>query len=102
MRDQYLDLAREVKMLWNMRVTVIGVLGKVIKGLVRGLDNLEIGGREHPSYSIAEVGQNTKKSPGDFRRFTVIQILEKDHQLTLVRLSANASVKHFQISEIIK
>ena len=35
-RDMYLDLARELKKLWNMKVTVIpiviGVLGAVIKG----------------------------------------------------------------------
>ena len=36
-RDKYLDLARELKNLWNMKVTVIliviGALGTVIKGL---------------------------------------------------------------------
>ena len=45
-RDKYLDLARELKKLWNMKVTVmpmvIGALGTVIKGLVKGLKELEI------------------------------------------------------------
>ena len=45
----YLDLARELKKLWNMRMTVIliviGALRKVPKGLVKGLEELEIGGR---------------------------------------------------------
>ena len=37
-RDKYLDLARELKKLWNMKVTVIsvviGTLGTITKGLV--------------------------------------------------------------------
>ena len=28
---------------------------------------------DHPNYSIVEIDQNTKKSPGDLRRFAVIQ-----------------------------
>ena len=39
-RDKYLNLARELKKLWNMKVTiipiVIGALGTVTKGLVQG------------------------------------------------------------------
>ena len=42
------DLARELKKLWNMKVTVksfvIGALGTVTKGLVQRLKNLEIRG----------------------------------------------------------
>ena len=48
-RDKYLDLARELKKLWNMMVTiipiVIGAFGTVTKGLLKGLENLEVGGR---------------------------------------------------------
>ena len=47
-KDKYLDLARELKKLWNMQVTiipiVIGVFGMVTKGLLKGLENLEVGG----------------------------------------------------------
>ena len=47
-KDKYLDLARELKKLWNMKVTivplVIGVLGTVTKGLLKGLEDLEVGG----------------------------------------------------------
>ena len=28
--------------------------------------------RDHPNYSVVEVGQNTEKSPGDLKRLTVI------------------------------
>ena len=45
----YLDLARELKKLWNMKVTivpiVIGALGTITKGLLKGLGDLEVGGR---------------------------------------------------------
>ena len=48
-KDKYLDLARELKKLWNMKVTivpiVIGVLAIVTKGLLKGLEDLEVGGR---------------------------------------------------------
>ena len=46
---KYLDLARELKKLWNMKVTiipiVIGALGTVTKGLLKGLEDLDVGGR---------------------------------------------------------
>ena len=48
-RDKYLDLARELKKLWNMQVTiipiVIGAFGTVTKGLLKGMEDLEVGGR---------------------------------------------------------
>ena len=46
-RDKYLDLARELKKLWHMKVTiipiVIGAFGTVTKGLLKGLEDLEVG-----------------------------------------------------------
>ena len=48
-RDKYLDLARELKKLWKMKVTiipiVIGAFGTVTKGLLKGLEDLEVDGR---------------------------------------------------------
>ena len=48
-KDKYLDLARELKKLWNMQVTiipiVIGAFGTVTKGLLKGLEDLEVGGQ---------------------------------------------------------
>ena len=47
-RDKYLDLARELRKLWNVKVTmipiVIDALGMIPKGLERGLEELEIRG----------------------------------------------------------
>ena len=48
-KDKYLDLAMELKKLWNMQVTiipiVIGAFGTVTEGLLKGLEDLEVGGR---------------------------------------------------------
>ena len=48
-KNKYLDLAIELKKLWNMKVTivpnVIGALGTIFKGLLKGLEDLEVGGR---------------------------------------------------------
>ena len=48
-RHKYVDLARELKKLWNMKVTVISIvsdaLGTVTKGLIQGLEGLDIRGR---------------------------------------------------------
>ena len=48
-KDRYLDLARELRKLWNMKVTIItiliGALGTVTKGLLKGLEDLKVGAR---------------------------------------------------------
>ena len=69
--------------------TVIGAFGTVTKGLLKGLEDLEVGGRvetsgDHPNDSIIENGQNTEKSPGGFRSLAVTQTPVKDHQLKLM------------------
>ena len=47
--DKYLDLARESKRQWNMKVTivpiVIGAFGTLTKGLSKELQDLEVGER---------------------------------------------------------
>ena len=46
---KYLDLAKELKKLWNMKITivpiVIGSLDTITKGLLKVLKDLEVGGR---------------------------------------------------------
>ena len=48
-KDKYLDLARELKKLWNMKVTIVPIVisafGTKTKGLLKGLEDLEVGGR---------------------------------------------------------
>ena len=85
-KDKYLDLARELKKLWNMQVTiipiVIGAFGTVTKG-TGGLGSWRTGG-DHPNDSIIENGQNTEKSLGDLRRLAVTQTPVKNHRPTLI------------------
>ena len=49
-KDKYLDLARELKKLWNKKATivpiVIGSFGTITKGLLKGLEDFEFGERE--------------------------------------------------------
>ena len=46
---KYLDLGREFKKLWNVKVTIIPIVicafGTVTKELLKGLEDLEVGGR---------------------------------------------------------
>ena len=48
-KDKHLDPTRELKKLWNMQVTiipiVIGAFGTVTKGLLKWLEDLEVGRR---------------------------------------------------------
>ena len=78
-RNRYLDLAREHKKVWNMRVTVIrvviGTLGTATKGLEMALEDLEM---RRQAETI-----KTKKILGDLRRLTVTQTPMKNHQLIL-------------------
>ena len=91
--DKYQDLARELKKLWNMKVTVIpiiiGALSTVSKRLVQGLEDLENKKttRDHPNYRIIKIGQNTEKSPGDLKRLGY-------HSNSSEKLSADAGVRN--------
>ena len=57
-----------------MRVTVIPIvidaLGMISKGLIRGLEELEIEAQaiDYPNYSMIKIGQNTEKSSENLRR----------------------------------
>ena len=65
---------------------VIGTFGTVTKGLLKGLEDLEVGGRVETiqNYRIIENGQNTEKSPEDLRRLAITQSPVKDHQMSLM------------------
>ena len=94
-KDMYLNLARDLKKLWNMKVTiipiVIGAFGRVTKELLKGLEDLEVGGWVE---TITESGQNTEKSPGDLRWLAVIQTPVKSHQLKLMWKTLNESTNN--------
>ena len=48
-KNKYFDIIRELKKLWNMKVMfmpiIIGAFTSVTKGLIQGLEDLEIKGR---------------------------------------------------------
>ena len=56
-RDNYLTLERELKKLFNMKVTVIpiviGALGTVSKGLIQGLEDMKVRGRVKTMQTIS-------------------------------------------------
>ena len=88
---KYLDLAKELKRLWNMQVKIIQIVidayGTVTKRIIKGTGGLGSwrtnGG--HQNYGIIENGHNSQKSPGYLRGLNVTQAQVKDHQLTLMR-----------------
>ena len=55
-KDIYLDLTREQKKLWNMKVAfipiIIGALGTVTNGLIKGEGDLRIQGRVETTQTI--------------------------------------------------
>ena len=89
-KDKYLDLARELKKIWNMQVTiipiVIGAFGTVSKGLLKGLEDLEVGGRMETIQATAllRTARILRRVPGDLRKLAFTQTPAKDHQLTLM------------------
>ena len=87
-KDKYLDLAGELKKLeyesdgdtncnWYTRHSH----QKIGTG-IGGLENKRMSG-DHPNNSMVEIGQNTKKSPGELRRLAVTQTPVRNHQLML-------------------
>ena len=65
---------------------IIGALGTIPKWLGKGAGRVENQRtrRDHPNYSIVEIGQNTEDSPGDLMRLAVTQIPVKDYRIALV------------------
>ena len=88
--DNYKDLARELKKLRNMKVTVIsvivGALGTVPQEPEKdvGYSSYQRKNQDHPKHITAKISYNTEKSPGDLRRFAVTQTSLEGNQLLLV------------------
>ena len=61
-KNKYLDLASELEKLWSMKVTivpiVIGAFGTVTKGLLKCLEDLEVGGRVETTQTTAILKTN--------------------------------------------
>ena len=73
-----------------MKMTIIsveiGAFSTVTNGSLKGLEDLEVGGRVETIQTTAllRTFRNTEKSPGDLRRLAVAQTPVKDHQITLM------------------
>ena len=83
-KNEYLDLARELKRFWNMKVTVIpiisGVLGTVPIGFVRRKEEPKMGGRTE-TIQIVEFGKNTKKNSEDLLFLNLqLTLMSKTHK----------------------
>ncbi len=81
-KDMYLDLARELKKLWNTQVKiiliVIGAFGTVTKGLQKGLEDLEVGGRvKDNTIRVFSKPLILNKNPHDWVRKLILQELCK-------------------------
>ena len=86
--DMYQDLAKEIKNTmehvsdsdincnWSTRYSQQWIVTGT-----GGLGNKMTSG-DHPIYSIVEISQNSKKSPGDLRGLAVTQTPVESHQLS--------------------
>ena len=77
---KYQDLARELKKLWNMKVTVTPIIMNALGTVIVNKRTI----RDHLNYSIIWISQNTEKSPGDLRWLAVTQTPVRNLELTLV------------------
>ena len=81
-KDKYLDLARELKKLWNMKVTIIliliGAFGTVTNGLLKGLEQILLahGLPKETVAAITILNRNTKvkvrSSDGNTEYFDIV------------------------------
>ena len=89
-KDKYLDFARELKKLWNMKVTivpiVIGAFGTTTKGLLKGLEDLGVGGRAETIQMTAllRTDRILKRVLETWGDLLSLKTPVKDHQLTLM------------------
>ena len=72
-KAKYLDLAKELKKLMNMKITVIPIIVGALDTRTRGLRNKGTS-EDNRNCSIADIGQNTEKSAGDLRSLMVPSI----------------------------
>ena len=95
-RDKYLDLARELKKLWNMKVTIIPIVicafGTVIKGLLKGLEDFKVGDRietiqTRALLKTARILRRVLESSGVFE-------IQTDHLIPARRLDLMIIKKH--------
>ena len=85
-RDEYLELARELKKLWNMKVTlmpiVIRALRTIPKESVKELMDLEMIGQVETIQNTVKIGRidtgtgglGNKKANGDYPSYNIVEL----------------------------
>ena len=84
-KDKYLDLARELKKLWNMKVTIIPIVIGAFETVTKGTGGVGVGGRVETIQTTAllrtaRILRRVLETRGDLLSLTPV----KDHQLTLM------------------
>ena len=88
-KDKYLDLAKELKKHehesddYNNSSWCSWYSHQRIGKRIRGLENKRTS-ETLRNYNVAEIGQNTEKSPGDLKRLAITQTQVKNPRLTLI------------------
>ena len=81
---------------------VVGALGTIPKGLVKGLKNLEISAQvlgikktsgDYPDYNITKISQSTEKNLGELKKFAVTHTPVKNSQKSKIITKRNSSYK---------
>ena len=97
-RDKYFDLAWELKKVIEhesdgninySRCTRNGP--QRLRNGTRGAGNRRTN-RDPANYGIINIGQNTKKNPGDLRRLAIIQTPMKDNQVTQAQINSQGAM----------
>ena len=92
-KDKYLDLARESKKLWHMKVTIvpvgIGVFGIVTKGLLKGLEDLEVEGRVETiqTWALLRTARILRRVPETWRDLLSLRLQKRPSAKTDVKNS---------------
>ena len=82
-KDQNPDFSRELSELWNINCNWRAWNGPQRLKMAGKVGNRDTN-THHPSYSIADIDQNTEKSPEDLRWFAATHFTVKAYQQTLV------------------
>ena len=96
--EMYLNLARDLKKLWNMQVTiipiVIGAFGTVTKGLQKGLEDLEVGRRLEiiQTTALLRTAKILRRVLETWGYLLSLRLQLKNHQLTLMWKNSNEQI----------
>ena len=84
-QNNHFYLNKKKQTLITVIAVIIGAVGTVTNGFVKGQENLELRGRkDYPEDRIIKIGPNTEKSPGELWRLVITKTPPRNHRLKLV------------------